>query len=117
MKRALLIVCISILTAFGNISIGHGVSESTKMEVSESGNLKLSQNYPNPAKGYTFIRMSFEGTAELSVYDLLGQLIEKRVVTESTLKLDVSAYADGIYHYTLESNGEKITKRMTVRNN
>ncbi|MFT4521097.1 MAG: hypothetical protein ACI8ZN_000021 [Bacteroidia bacterium] len=86
------------------------------VESSITGNIKLGQNYPNPAIGKTYIEVSFDGQeARFAVYNIVGKLIEERVITDNTIVLDVSNYNEGIYLYTIEANGEKVTKRMTVK--
>jgi hypothetical protein len=79
------------------------------------GNIKVGQNYPNPAIGKTYIEATFQGEATITVYNVVGKVIESRVITDKMVVLDVSNYTEGIYLYTLESNGEKVTKRMTVK--
>jgi Secretion system C-terminal sorting domain len=82
----------------------------------QSDKVKLGQNYPNPAVGKTYIEIDFATPdATITIYNVLGKLIESRVVTTKLVVLDVSNYIEGIYLYTLESGGEKITKRMNVR--
>lgn len=82
-----------------------------------SGDLKVGQNYPNPAKEKTYINVEFTSSqARLSVSNVLGRIVEVRTITESgTILLDVTNYPEGIYFYTLEVDGEKITKKMTVK--
>lgn len=108
MKRTLLLLFVSM----GLMSFSAPVS--TWMDT-EGNTIKLGQNYPNPAIGKTFIEVSFVGEATLTVYNVVGKVIEDRVVTSNVITLDVSDYTEGIYLYTLESNGEKLTKRMTVK--
>lgn len=77
----------------------------------------LGQNYPNPAKGKTVILVEFSSSeAVLSIYNVLGKLVEQRVISndQKRITLDVSEYKEGIYLYSIEADGEKITKRMTV---
>ena len=108
MKQALLILFMAVgLMSFQTVS-------PTSFDT-EGGNIKLGQNYPNPAIGKTYIEVSFQGDATLTVYNVVGKVIESRVVTNDMIVLDVSNYTEGIYLYTLESNGEKVTKRMTVK--
>ena len=79
--------------------------------------LVLGQNYPNPAKGKTLIIVEFNSTeAVLCIYNVLGKLIEQRVVSsdQKRISLDVSDYQEGIYLYSIEADGQKVTKRMTV---
>lgn len=82
----------------------------------ETDRVKLGQNYPNPAVGKTYIEIDFEGReATLAIYNVVGKLIEERTVTTKLIVIDVSQYNEGIYLYTLEAGGEKVTRRMTVR--
>lgn len=85
------------------------------MAAATSG-IKLGQNYPNPAADKTYIDVSFTTQeATLSVYNVLGHLVEQKTVTGNRIILDVSEYPEGVYLYTLEAGGEKLTRRMTVQ--
>lgn len=79
--------------------------------------VKLGQNYPNPAKELTYVNVDFVGPeAKFMISNVLGKTLEVKTLTESgTVLLDVTNYPDGIYFYTLEVNGQKITKKMTVK--
>ena len=80
--------------------------------------ITLGQNYPNPATEKTYIHVEFTSPrATLTIYNVLGRTIEQRTLTSSgTFEFDVSEFAEGVYLYTLEADGDKITKRMTVVN-
>lgn len=78
--------------------------------------VKLGQNYPNPATGKTIIEFSFNSPeATLTVYNVLGKVVEEFTVVDKRIVIDVTNYPEGVYLYTLEADGEKITRRMTVR--
>lgn len=78
--------------------------------------IRLDQNYPNPANIKTYIKLNYTGEeVSFRIYDVLGKLVEEIEVIDKTIILDVSSYPDGIYLYTLEVDGEKITRRMTVK--
>ena len=79
--------------------------------------LKLGQNYPNPAKGITNIEVEFDApSASLKLYNVLGKLIIQESLNHSgTYSLDVTNLPEGVYFYTLEAGGEKLTKRLTVK--
>ena len=84
---------------------------------STNPSLVVGQNYPNPAKGKTVILVEFSSNeAILIVYNVLGKLVEQRVISadQKRITLDVSEYKEGIYLYSIEADGKKITKRMTV---
>lgn len=77
----------------------------------------LGQNYPNPAKGKTVIIVEFSASeAVFSIYNVLGKLVEQRVISndQKRITLDVSDFQEGIYLYSIEADGQKVTKRMTV---
>lgn len=77
----------------------------------------LGQNYPNPAKGKTVILVEFSAPeAVLSIYNVLGKLVDQKVISadQKRITLDVSDYQEGIYLYSIEADGQKVTKRMTV---
>lgn len=78
---------------------------------------KLGQNYPNPAKERTNIEVQFNSPqATLTISNVLGKSIEvKQLNSPGTLSLDVTDYPEGVYFYTLEADGGKITKKMTVK--
>ncbi|MCB0733642.1 MAG: T9SS type A sorting domain-containing protein [Flavobacteriales bacterium] len=116
MKRTLLLLCmVTLFVALGTLS-SVGAADNHTVTSVHGEKVKLGQNYPNPAVGRTYIEVDFEGEeATLTVYNVVGKLIEERVVTSKLIVLDVSQYDEGIYLYTLEANGEKITKRMTVK--
>ena len=82
-----------------------------------TGVIELGQNYPNPAKGKTYIEATFNSpTATLTIYNVLGKMIEEKLLSNSgTYEVNVTNYPEGVYLYTLEADGEKITKRMTVK--
>lgn len=84
----------------------------------QGGPVVLGQNFPNPAKGKTEIVVEFSTPeAVLRIYNVLGKKVEEIVVSsdKKVIILDVSDYQEGIYLYSIEAGGEKVTKRMTVR--
>ena len=83
--------------------------------------LELDQNYPNPAQSVTTIPFSLPsaGPVTLTVYDLLGRRLDVLVDAYKIpgvyeIELDTSAWASGIYLYTLEASGSHFVKTMTV---
>ena len=79
--------------------------------------LNLGQNYPNPAKEKTYIEVAFDSpSASLKVYNVLGKMLLHETLGHSgTYMINVTDYPEGVYIYTLEADGEKVTKRMTVK--
>ena len=77
----------------------------------------LGQNYPNPAKNKTVINVEFTSSeAVLRIYNVLGKLVQELVISSDSkrITLDVSDYQEGIYLYSIEADGQKVTRRMTV---
>jgi hypothetical protein len=82
---------------------------------------KLYQNYPNPFNPATNIKFSLSkaGKVELTVYNVLGQVVGKLV--EGNIKagnhsvlFNADALNSGVYYYTLEVDGKSLTKRMLL---
>lgn len=115
MKKNLL-----FLLVIGLLAIGAQNAIATEIEgdpiVQSSAVIKLGQNYPNPATGKTIIDVSFATSeATLIIYNVLGKVVEEIAVYDKKIILDVTNYPEGVYLYTLEADGEKVTRRMTVR--
>lgn len=75
--------------------------------------------YPNPTNGA--ITFWFENASKLPVnyqiYDNTGRLVQegKNVDVVNKLTVDLSALDAGIYTATIESNGHKLSKKVTVQ--
>jgi hypothetical protein len=82
-----------------------------------TGDTELGQNYPNPAKGKTFIEVQFSSPqATLTIYNVLGKQVDFLQIEHSgKFVINVADLPDGVYMYTLDADGKKITKRMTVK--
>lgn len=83
--------------------------------------LKLAQNYPNPFNPSTVIGYSLpeESRVRLSVYDLLGRrvavLVDRRQEPgRHQASWDAASIASGIYIYRLETEGQVLTRHMTL---
>ncbi|MBL7137940.1 MAG: T9SS type A sorting domain-containing protein [Bacteroidales bacterium] len=92
-----------------------GVDEAT------NDNLRVSQNYPNPARETTTINvyMSQPGNLALEICSLTGQKILETSKGRTgpgpnEFIIDVSYFKPGIYFYTVQVNGHSITKKMIV---
>jgi len=82
---------------------------------------ELSQNYPNPFNPATRINFSIagEGYYKLSLYNILGEEIQ--ILSEQflepgsySLTVDGTKLSSGIYIYTLEGNGMRLSKKMNL---
>ena len=83
-----------------------------------TNDIELSQNYPNPAKEKTYVKVEFSSPqATLTISNILGKTLEVKTLPYSgTFVIDVTELPNGVYFYTLEADGEKVTKKMTVKN-
>jgi len=85
-------------------------------------NSAVSQNYPNPFKSQTQITLTLDKPADigLEVYNLVGQKVIS-VPTRSykagthTLDLNAGGLRDGVYIYSIIANGERISRKMTIK--
>ncbi len=82
---------------------------------------KLAQNFPNPFNPVTQIEFQLlqPERVRLEVYNLTGQLVEvlldeERASGSHSLPFDGSKLASGIYLYSLESAGQRQTRRMVL---
>ncbi len=80
----------------------------------------MEQNIPNPAKGNTIInyRIPQDGEIIFRIYSVSGQILYNKVenvsLGEHQIELNLSDYASGVYFYTMEYKGQRISKRMSV---
>lgn len=82
---------------------------------------ELSQNYPNPFNPTTNIEFTLKdaGFVSLKVYDMTGRLVStlanERMSSGPHSKLfNAQGLASGVYIYTLEANGVRLTNKMTL---
>lgn len=81
----------------------------------------LSQNYPNPFNPTTNISfmMARNGRVKVSVHNVLGQQVATvvdghRDAGEHTVSFDASRLSSGVYLYTMETEGFRQSKLMTL---
>ena len=85
-------------------------------------NVVLGQNYPNPATGMTRIEVEIpEGVKQMNliVTDMNGKVTKQLNLTnlnsgKEAIELDVNDLPNGQYFYTVEGDGFKSSKKMTV---
>ena len=85
--------------------------------------LEVGQNFPNPVvDGSTNIRVSLTkgSTIDVAVYTLTGQKVMQssqgyRPAGQHNLSLNIADLNTGVYFYTVEADGVKVTKRMIVK--
>lgn len=89
-------------------------------KVTEHG-FGLKQNMPNPANENTQIDFFSENekTLEFSIYNVQGQLVDKRVIQAkkgvNSISVNTSRYASGIYVYRLNDGIVSDSKRMIIQ--
>ena len=86
-----------------------------------AGQFKLSQNYPNPFNPTTRITFQLPEASEIrvDVYDILGRKVQnlasgKFTAGEHTVEFNARNLANGVYFYTLSTQNQRITKKMTL---
>ncbi len=84
--------------------------------------ITLGQNYPNPATGITRIEVEIPAGVNqlnLTVTDMNGKVVKRLNLTnlnsaKESIELDVNDLPNGQYFYTVEADGFKSSKKMTV---
>jgi len=92
-------------------------------EIEPTSSVNAISNYPNPFNGTTTIEFNLEKeqNVSLKVYDLTGRTIavllenDLRTKGRNQVLFDGNNLSEGIYFYTIESNGYTETKRMVLR--
>ena len=93
-----------------------------KQAATSNVNIVLGQNFPNPATGMTRIEVEIpEGINQLNliVTDMNGKVAKQLTLTslspgKEAIELDVNDLPNGQYFYTVEADGFKASKKMTV---
>ena len=98
-----------------------GISRTTNhVGIEDINNLSISmeQNIPNPVKESTIIRYSIpqDGEVSFKIYSISGQILYNKAENvqsgDHQIEINTSNFAAGIYFYTMEFEGQRITKRM-----
>lgn len=95
---------------------GVGINETPNTGIA------LEQNMPNPANNSTTIRYNLANAGAnvtLEVYDVTGQLVTSvdqgtQAAGQHTIDLNTANYGAGVYFYTLNVDGVKVTKKMVI---
>ncbi|MBR4492450.1 MAG: T9SS type A sorting domain-containing protein, partial [Bacteroidales bacterium] len=80
----------------------------------------LGQNIPNPATEMTAIPYTLpqSGLVRISVMTANGQIIHRQEIQgeagANRLDLNTADWAAGIYYYTMEYCGQRITRKMNI---
>lgn len=88
---------------------------------SSSGELRLSDNYPDPFNPSTTIKvvLNHSGWMSLKIYDVLGQLVKivdegYRPAGEYVYGVNMAKFGSGVYLYSLQQGRTVITKKMIL---
>lgn len=82
---------------------------------------QVSQNFPNPASGTTYLNVDVTAPSyvKLELFNIMGKRVlevNKGQVNAGLhrLEFDVSGLNSGVYFYTVYVDGQKVTKKMIV---
>ncbi len=91
-------------------------------EISSKEALSVSQNFPNPTRGITSFNVGINKSSDITVQvtDLIGKVVytstKKNAATGiHTLQLNTSNWNEGMYFYSVQAQGQKITKQLIVQ--
>jgi hypothetical protein len=82
----------------------------------------VGQNIPNPAKNTTKIAYTIPSSGEIvfNLQTVSGQILHTEVLQSEAgkqfIELNTTDFAAGIYFYSIEYQGQKIVKRMSIKN-
>lgn len=98
------------------------VVEPVGVEENDINPFKVKQNVPNPFSSTTVIKYSVKeptNDAQFYVMNLLGEIVHTQSLEtkegDNAITFDGSNLNEGIYMYTIEISGKKVTKRMIVK--
>jgi hypothetical protein len=93
----------------------------TSLAKYNSESFMVGQNYPNPFNASTTIPVSFKHntSASISIVDVTGKLVynqsyENIPAGNADIEVSLSNINTGIYFYTVEAEGIKVTRKMIV---
>ena len=102
-----------------------GQENSTQLNDEEyffgNENLLVNNIYPNPASNVAVLNYNIldkDKEAKIIVHDLLGTMTKNYPLNpfERILKIDIQDFKEGVYFYTLNTDGEnKVTKKLIVK--
>ena len=73
-------------------------------------NNSIATLYPNPTTGQLMVEM--EGLTEVEVYNLVGQCLLRKTVTESIVTIDMNALQNGVYIVKVSSNSGSVMQKV-----
>jgi hypothetical protein len=121
-------ICAVTAAGFPNTAVKYGADTLILIapcglgvkSINQSG-LFVDQNYPNPFNKTTQISYTLTKSSDVtfSVYDMTGRVLINNVYTNSgagdhTITLSANTFSPGVYFYTFNVNGNKVTKKMVI---
>jgi len=91
-------------------------------DVSYESGIQLLQNWPNPFNDVTRIQYRLDETSDVTfeVFDISGRLIYAEdhgripAGVAQTFEFDAKSMSSGVYTYSIVSNGERVTRKLTI---
>jgi len=118
MKKIIFLIIVFVITQKLNAQQNSSDSESVP---SELYSFKLSQNYPNPAKESTFIKLQLNtlGPVTLKLYDMLGNSIsslldQNMMAGIYSIPVETENMPNGIYFYVLKKGSVSQTMKLII---
>lgn len=103
----------------GSMGVTHIKTVWSKDQLSGNAGLNDDVNqpkvsiYPNPATN--LVNISTENAKTISIMNSIGQIVYTSNVTSSTLSIDVSQFATGVYFVEIKNETKKITKKLVIK--
>ncbi|MCC7333439.1 MAG: T9SS type A sorting domain-containing protein [Flavobacteriales bacterium] len=82
------------------------------------GNVNLEREiniYPNPNRGSFSIDLDNTENTIIKIYNISGQLILQKKLTQNITKIDISYYPKGIYFVKLETDNKVVVKKIVYQ--
>ncbi len=80
-------------------------------ELNRFSELKI---YPIPASDFLYINSDNSVISDVTVLDLLGNVIRVNKPNEKSVKLNITNLTSGIYTFNIELNGQVIKRKVTI---
>lgn len=104
-----------------NIPVADVMARVVGVKELKNNVIEVGQNYPNPSNGSTVVPVNFKqaGDATVTVTNLIGQVVYSKTFTNNStglnnLEINLNNANAGVYIYSVETEGYKITNKMIV---
>ncbi len=99
------------------------ISKCTDLGISETSanEINMSQNMPNPANDIAKVNYTIpsQGKVVFTIASVTGQILHTQEIEAEagihSIEFNTANLASGIYFYTMDFNGQRLTKKMTIR--